>query len=124
VLRWLGNSAAEHGDHEHALALLTESVTLAKEVGNQQARGIGLQDSGTVRLKDGEYHQAAVLFRDALSLLWEIGDTFHALDSIEFLAVAVACARADARAVVWLSTVEATREVIGAPLQRAANPSR
>jgi predicted ATPase/DNA-binding CsgD family transcriptional regulator/transcriptional regulator with XRE-family HTH domain len=85
ALNTAGSEAVSQSDHTRATALLEESLTLAREIGDQIGIGTALVELGRVARLQGDYGQAERLEKEGLALFRSEGDasnTTHALVSL------------------------------------------
>ncbi len=69
-----GVLAPSQGDYDAAVALLEDSLTLYRTLGDKQGSASALNNLGNVALLQGEYERAVPLYEDSLVLLRELGD--------------------------------------------------
>lgn len=86
VLNGAGALAWAQGDHSRARALLEESLTLERQLGNKSGISRAAGNLGNVCILEGDYPRAKVLFEECLSLDRELGDKEGIAFSLGWLA--------------------------------------
>ena len=89
LLHVAGVLASVQGDHDHAVALHNESLSVYREMGHNKGVGMSLRALGLVAYERGDYGPAARLHEQALALDREFGTTFGIAWSLRALADAV-----------------------------------
>jgi len=89
LLHVAGVLASVQGDHDHAVALHNESLSVYREMGHNKGVGMSLRALGLVAYERGDYEPAARLHEQALALDREFGTTFGIAWSLRALADAV-----------------------------------
>jgi predicted ATPase/DNA-binding XRE family transcriptional regulator len=89
LLHVAGVLASVQGDHDHAVALHNESLSVYREMGHNKGVGMSLRALGLVAYERGDYRPAARLHEQALALDREFGTTFGIAWSLRALADAV-----------------------------------
>jgi predicted ATPase len=75
ALAGAGRLATDQGDHGRAAALLEESLTLFRELGDRRGSAQSLTGLGVMATYRGEYGRAAALLEECVALYRELGDT-------------------------------------------------
>jgi DNA-binding CsgD family transcriptional regulator len=87
----VGAAMMQQGDAERAIALLKESIELAREVndkGDQWGVSTMLSHLGSIYLSQGDHEQAARYFEEGLALTREIGNMLSSSTALYNLALA------------------------------------
>ena len=88
--------ASDQGDYAGARALYEESLTIQRQLGNQQGIADALNNLGNVAYAQGDYAGARALHEESLTIRRQLGDQRGIADSLGNLG-AVASARATMR---------------------------
>ncbi|RMD95974.1 MAG: adenylate/guanylate cyclase domain-containing protein [Bacteroidetes bacterium] len=76
ALDLLGETATEVGDYETAPGLLTESLAIYRELGDQRGTADMLMQLGWAAMRVGDYEKAATFLEECLALFRTLGETF------------------------------------------------
>ena len=116
ALNNLGRAAFRRGDHAQALALISESLPIWRELEDRESIGMALRGLGRVAVHQGDYPRARALFADSLAIVCELGHKYDIAYQLEGSASLAAAEGEAVRAARLLGAAEALRETIGAPL--------
>jgi hypothetical protein len=107
---------ARHAPDPQATALLDESLSIARELGDKEGEANTLHDLGKLAAERGEFAYARRLHADSLKIYRTLGERCGSAAAIEALAC-VACATDDAAGAIelWGATGR-LREEMGAPV--------
>ncbi|MCA1739967.1 MAG: tetratricopeptide repeat protein, partial [Actinobacteria bacterium] len=89
VLQVAGILTMAQGDHEHAVALHEESMSVYQEMDHKKGVSASLRELGFVAYEQGDYERAVRLHEQSLALAREFGTTFGIAWSLRALADAV-----------------------------------
>jgi predicted ATPase len=89
LLQVAGIMAMAQGDHNHAVALHEESMSVYEDMGHNKGVSASLRELGFVAYEQGDYERAVRLHEQSLALVRELGNTFGVVWSIRALADAV-----------------------------------
>ena len=89
LLQVSGILAMVQGDHDHAVTLHEESMSVYREMGHKKGVSASLRELGFVAYEQGDYDRAVSLHEQSLVLAREFGTTFGVAWSIRALADAV-----------------------------------
>jgi len=89
LLQIAGILAMAQGDHDHAVALHEEGMTVYRELGHKKGVGAALRELGFVAYEQGDYERAVRLHEQSLALAREFGTTFSVAWSLRALGDAV-----------------------------------
>ena len=121
----LADVAHDQGNDERATALLEESVTLFREVGDRWGVAVARGSCGTVAYAEagpgqGDTRRALALYAESLVLRRELGDKYGLAECLEGLAGVGVVQRQLEGATQLLGAAAALREASGAPLPPSA----
>jgi tetratricopeptide (TPR) repeat protein len=109
-LRW---ALDELGERERAQMLAEENLVRARSIGSTNLEATSLESLASYAEEDGRYDHALSLKRDAMRLLFELGDTQHVLDALGRIAGTQALAEHGRLAAQLLSASLALQEDLG-----------
>ena len=89
LLQVAGILAMAQGDHDHAVALHEEGMSVYREMGHKKGVSASLRELGFVAYEQGDYERAVRLHEESLTLAREFGTTFGIAWSLRALADAV-----------------------------------
>jgi predicted ATPase/transcriptional regulator with XRE-family HTH domain len=89
LLQVAGILAMAQGDHDRAVALHEESMSVYRDLGHNKGVSASLRELGFVAYEQGDYDRAVRLHEQSLALAREFGTTFGVAWSIRALADAV-----------------------------------
>ena len=89
LLQVAGILAMAQGDHDHAVALHEEGMSVYQEMGHKKGVSASLRELGFVAYEQGDYERAVRLHEQSLALAREFGTTFGIAWSLRALADAV-----------------------------------
>ena len=89
LLQIAGILAMAQGDHDHAVALHEEGMSVYRELGHKKGMSAALRELGFVAYEQGDYQRAVCLHEQSLALAREFGTTFGIAWSLRALADAV-----------------------------------
>jgi predicted ATPase/DNA-binding XRE family transcriptional regulator len=84
-----GILAMAQGDHDHAVALHEEGMSVYREMGHKKGVSASLRELGFVAYEQGDYERAVRLHEESLTLAREFATTFGIAWSLRALADAV-----------------------------------
>ena len=93
-----GTMAGGQAAYEPAAAMLAESLSIFRELGDKRGLARSLGSSGIVALGQGRYEEAITYFEESADLFIEIGEEWGATHMLCYLAVARLCQGDEARA--------------------------
>jgi tetratricopeptide (TPR) repeat protein len=116
ALEALGMTRLKQQQFERARDALNESAAPFAELGDKKGTALILIDQGALARAQGQWAEAAALYRRSLKLCVQIGEKRRLAFCLEGLAV-VACSQTSyAQAVTLLAAVRALRHEAGVPL--------
>ena len=89
LLQVAGILAMAQGDHDHAVALHEEGMSVYREMGHKKGVSASLRELGFVAYEQGDYERAVRLHEESLTLAREFATTFGIAWSLRALADAV-----------------------------------
>ena len=89
LLHVAGILATAQGDHDRAVALLEEGMSVYREMGHNKGVSASLRELGLVAHERGDYERAVRLHEQSLALAREFGTTFGIAFSLSALANAL-----------------------------------
>jgi predicted ATPase/DNA-binding XRE family transcriptional regulator len=89
LLQVAGILSMAQGDHDRAVALHEESVSVYQEMGHKKGESASLRELGFVAYEQGDYDRAVGLHKQSLALARESGTTFGIAWSLRALGDAV-----------------------------------
>ena len=89
LLQVAGILAMAQGDHDHAVALHEEGLSVYREMGHKKGVSASLRELGFVAYEQGDYERAVCLHEESLTLAREFATTFGIAWSLRALADAV-----------------------------------
>ena len=89
LLHVAGILATAQGDHDRAVALLEEGMSVYREMGHNKGVSASLRELGLVAHEQGDYERAVRLHEQSLALAREFGTTFGIAFSLSALANAL-----------------------------------
>jgi predicted ATPase/DNA-binding XRE family transcriptional regulator len=89
LLQVAGILAMAQGDHDHAVALHEEGLSVYREMGHKKGVSASLRELGFVAYEQGDYERAVRLHEESLTLAREFATTFGIAWSLRALADAV-----------------------------------
>ena len=111
----LGRTLRSQGDLPAARQAIEESLERAKAVGNPSGIAVSLWGLGEIQLDQGDLDTALATLQDALGRLWELGEVWSAILSLERIANVLA--RRDRPEAIAISAAAAAwRARVGLPL--------
>src|SRR5262249_38906067 len=110
----LGILAQRQGDYAAARALLEESITIGREVGEKWTLGRSIRALGIVAQKQGDYATARSLLQDSLTMVRELGSKTGIAEAGDALAGLAVVEGQAARAARLFGAAAALRDSIGA----------
>jgi len=118
ALETLGMATYKQAELARAAEWLEESLGIMRDLGDQGGIALLLSDLGVVIQARGNCTRAVELHAEALAISWKMGDKRRVAFCLEGLAIAFEPAQF-LEATQLLSSAEALREAIGAPLPPA-----
>jgi predicted ATPase/DNA-binding SARP family transcriptional activator len=115
ALEHFAELALARGDHDEALRLAEETLTLARRGGSQSRLSAGLRIVGRVRAARAEFESAAPLLEESLALVRRIDDPQAIADTAEALAEVLTAQGALRRAAVLLGAAASLRVAESVP---------
>jgi non-specific serine/threonine protein kinase len=94
LLHVAGILATAQGDHDRAVALLEESISVYRDLGHNKGVSASLRELGFVAYEQGDYERAVRLHEQSVALAREFSTPFGIAFSLRALANAL-CARGD-----------------------------
>ncbi len=85
ALNGAGMLAYVQDDHEYAVALLEQALSLYREIGNAQGIAMCLNNLGNIALDGGDYERATALYEESLTLKRSLGDIWGTAVSLSNL---------------------------------------
>jgi tetratricopeptide (TPR) repeat protein len=89
LLQVSGILAMAQGDHDHAVTLHEEALSVYREMGHKKGMSSSLRELGFVAYEQGDYERAVRLHEQSLALAREFGTTFGLAWSLRALGDAV-----------------------------------
>jgi predicted ATPase len=111
------------GEHERAIALGEQAVTMQREAGSQIGVALGVTFLADFALDRGEYAAARTRYLEGVTMMWDLDDRWHLLYALTGLAIVTAELGPPERAARLLGAQAAAREAYGnrlSPRRRVA----
>ena len=121
ALRWAGELAGLQGDAATAETHLTESLTLAREVGDKQGVATALRAIGSAAVASGEVSVGIGALTEAGALFKDLGDRRQAAFVLAYLGYVVALMGDPERGEVLVNESEELLRLLGDALSFEAN---
>jgi tetratricopeptide (TPR) repeat protein len=112
----LAEVADAQGQDRQAVALLEDSVTLFRDIGDTYGLAMALRILGTVVQTQGDVRHATALYEESLALRRALGDLHGIAECLEGLAEVAVAQQHLHQAARLLAAAEALRGELGAPL--------
>jgi tetratricopeptide (TPR) repeat protein len=117
----LGITHRYEGNAEQAHPMLDESQDLFSRLGDRYMLGVVAHNKGHLAFADHAFDQAIALYADALQHFESVGVSEGVIESIEWLAVAIAAKGHAAPALRLFGAAETAREALSLPPPTAAD---